>query len=1075
MNGNLTVFKASAGSGKTFTLTAQYIALLLSGESAPHRAILAVTFTNKATAEMKERILQELWEIAYRPEETGSFVQAVRRQLPGVPLETLRQRAANALHAIIHDYDYFRIETIDAFFQSLLTTLAHELNLSAGFRVEIDDKQVVENAVDRLMASIDRRENLRQWVLSYISERIEDNQRWDVTKEVKRLARQIMKEQFLLHEEELLHVLDSEQTLKEYRQELNALMRSAEQEIAQKAAALLQKGEEYGGFEQFNRGNNIVRYVSKIAAGSVEAPTDAFRKYIESTDTWLKKADRENAAARDCAERLREQLAALDTLRRETEPIINSCQLTLRYLNPLRLIGEIGREAGAINRENNRFMLAKTPLLFNRLVGSDDASFVFEKAGTEFRHVMIDEFQDTSTLQWANFKRLLVENMAQGNGCLLVGDVKQSIYRFRNGDWKILNGIEREFGHYPIEIHNLDTNYRSARHIVEFNNGLFPKIAHLLDRMSPDSGISGIYADVEQKDCGRPGGRVEIRYTITSKGRDKAIGETTGNESPETSIPDQLAEEIKALHESGIAYNDMAILVRSNRSVSDILQAFSANYADIPLISDEAFLLSSSPAVLLVIHALRYLTDENNTVSRAFAAHTYQHLVLNHTLSWEKLLENGTNSLPEGYVKHMETLREMPLYELTERLIELFGIGRIEDSAPYIFCLLDEIINYTDGGSPEITAFLKFWDDTLSSKAIPGGEIHGVRILTIHKSKGLAFHTVFLPYCDWYLEKDLPEDLLWCTPQAKPYDTLPLVPIRPGKQMQASVYKKTYEAEHLDRRTEHLNLMYVAFTRAKQNLFVWAKTRGETDLTATEVTMGDLLYAATEGEDVSIGTAQAASSPRKSGFPAEKANEALPYHTVNPLKPHSIPEQIPLETYRPQVEFRQSNTAKDFISDNAPNGNASYIDIGKLMHRIFSMIHTLEDVEAALAELYRSGMIPTDKEREALRHLVTKRMENPTVKDWFSSKWNVYNECSILSRDAEGRLLVRRPDRVMQRGDHTVVVDFKFGNAKPEYYEQVSTYCRLLINMGHRNVKGYLWYVYTGKIDPVCTMTQPKN
>lgn len=1061
MKGNLTVYKASAGSGKTFTLTAEYVALLLSGEPSAHRSILAVTFTNKATAEMKERILQELWEIAYSRDGVGPFAKAVMAHLPHVSEAQLRDRAIAALHAIIHDYDYFRIETIDAFFQSLLTTLAHELGLSAGFKVEINDRQVVDNAVDRLLATINTRSELLSWVLSYINERIEDNQRWDVTGEVKKLARQIMKERFLLNEEQLLKALDSPRLLRDYRKDLYTLSQNASSQLQTMAAEFSQHILDAGGYDRFSRRAKVDVFINKILSGSVEPPSSGVSKYIGNADAWLKTADKKNPSLVAAAENLANKLGALEKEREAAEGVVNSCKLTLNFLNPLRLIGDIGREVSVINKENNRFMLAKTPLLFDKLVGGADASFVFEKAGTEFRHIMIDEFQDTSTLQWGNFKRLLIENMSQGNSCLLVGDVKQSIYRFRNGDWKILSNIKQQFGRYPITVNNLTVNFRSARNIIAFNNTIFPKAAALLDQLSEQSNIAGIYDDVIQQDSGREGGHVEVCYQVSaSKKGKKSAPAAEGEVEEEPQVPDLMAEQMLKLHQNGTAYNDMAVLVRSNRQVKDILDTFAEQYPDIPLISDEAFILSAAPAVQILIHAMRYLADDTDTASLAYVARTYRRLVLHDNCSLTDVAIAPADYIPNEFSKQTKQLRDTPLYELCERLIKIFRLRLLASDAPYLFFFLDELMNYIDSGQAGLLDFLTFWDETLSGKSIPAGEINGVRILTIHKSKGLAFYSVFIPYCDWPLEKDRPDDLLWCMPNRAPYDALPLVPIHPGKAMQASIYGEAYEAEHLDRRTENLNLMYVAFTRAKENLFIWAKAREDVDFLSAELTMGDVLYACTEHSNY----VSEDNMPAKQNAKASKGGIAQP---ANPLKAHPEPLQVSFETYAPHVEFRQSNSAKDFVvDDDGDNDRAQYIDKGKIMHLVFSMIETVADVPCAVERL-SSDCLMTDREKASMIEFIRKRLHHPVAKDWFSGRWHIYNECSILSRNAAGELLVRRPDRVMTDGSETVVVDFKFGNPKQQYEEQVKSYCQLLTRMGHSHVKGYLWYVYSGEIKSV--------
>ncbi len=1080
MTSNLTVYKASAGSGKTFTLTAEYVALILDGTPAAHRAILAVTFTNKATAEMKMRILQELWDLAYGSEGLTDFKKAVMERLPGVDGETLRHRAKSALHAIVHDYDYFRIQTIDSFFQSILSTLAHELKLSAGFRVEINDAQVIDGAVDNLIETLYKRDELRRWVMNYIDQRIEQNESWDVTGEVKRLARLIMKDVFIRNEKNLLKVLDSEEEVKAFAGQLHAIRRNELKELETHAADFHTRVEAVGGYTRISRGGNIEKFVNKIANGIFEEVSESMQGYMCDATKWVKTADRKNADFCAAVEELREALGAFYQKSLVSASICNSCEITLRFINPLRLIGEIEKRVEAINKENNRFMLTRTPYLFAGIIKNEDASFVFEKAAMNLKHVMIDEFQDTSMVQWENFRTLLLENMAQGNSCLLVGDVKQSIYRFRNGDWKILGNIKKYFPRHPVSICNLDVNYRSAQEIIGFNNRLFAEAAVLLDtKDSANSHIADLYDDVVQQCTDKPGGRVEVRFL------DAPASNRSKNKTPDFSAEEQeasedadvctlMAERMLELNADGrgVPFSKMAILVQRNYSATRILNTFTQAGYEIPLVSDEAFLLSSSPAVLTLVNALQYLVEEaapktddkNNktSVSLAYIAAAYRRLVDKDNAHWDEMAEDWMACLPEAFRKDRSRLLEMPLYELCERIVRDFRLDAMPNAAPYLFFFLDEVMTYLDSGVSEIEAFLDYWGETLSSKSIPAGEIDGVRILTIHKSKGLAFHTVFVPYCDWYLDKDKTDSLMWFAPNVAPFSQLSIVPVKPDKQLEQSVYADAYRSEHQDCRTENLNLMYVAFTRAKQNLFVWAKVSekiksGEEGAFQTaQLTMGDVLYTALGGEEYVVDGGE-----EKKEISNDK--EADP----NPFKVGNESEPVGFVAHSPRVDYRQSNSAKDFLADEE-SLDLSYIDIGKLMHHVLSQIQTLDDVDDALGELRRSGVLADEKDRERLSALLKKRLQSPVARDWFSGRWSVYNETTIMHRTDKETVEIPRPDRVMTDGDDTVVIDFKFAKEDAAHSKQVEDYCHLLLQMGYRRVKGYLWYMYTGKIVEVC-------
>ena len=504
MNNNLLVYKASAGSGKTYTLSAEYIARLLCGTPDTYRHILAVTFTNKATAEMKERILQYLWELGYTDTD---FKETILKIAPHLTEEQIRTKAQTALKAIIHDYDHFRVETIDSFFQSLLSNLAHELGLTANFKVNINDKEVIEKSVDKMMKEIENTPEALAWVLDYIEERISEGKKWDISRDIKKLGNNLLKEKLLRAEEQLKTFFSNSQQILRYRKILTDIKEEAHDHLKNAAEHLEHEISLLtNDYSNFSKGNNLRVYLQKLKEGILDPSTGTINNYIADTNNWLRKADQTNAFLIEKAEGFREILIEVEKMRACCLSIVNSCKLSSQPIKPMRLLNVIAKEMEIINKENNHFMLAKTPLLFDQLIGENDTSFVLEKAGINFHHIMIDEFQDTSTLQWRNFKKLLIESLAsEGNKCLLVGDLKQGIYRFRGGDWNILNNISSEFKNATPEIRSLSTNFRSAPHIIDFNNMYFPLAAKHLDDITGKTDISKIYEDVHQENDKKKG------------------------------------------------------------------------------------------------------------------------------------------------------------------------------------------------------------------------------------------------------------------------------------------------------------------------------------------------------------------------------------------------------------------------------------------------------------------------------------------------------------------------------------------------------------------------------------------
>lgn len=1073
MKGNLVVYKASAGSGKTYTLATEYIAHLLSSEPDAYRHILAVTFTNKATAEMKERILQYLWELHHN--QPKKLMDTIKKIAPHLSDDEIKKNAGTALTTIIHNYDHFRVETIDSFFQSLLANLAHELGLSANFRVSINDKEVIEKAVDRMLRNVEQNPPVLSWVLKYIKERIADNKKWDITRDVKQLANNLLKEQLLKHDQEIEEFFSSSERVKKYQtllkemsQEASDYMRNAAEQLDDEIISTPQS------YEAFNRGSTLQAFLKNIMTGELKPPGKLIEGYLADAKNWLRKKDIDNYELTERAEHFRGILSEVEMLRNCGEKIINSCQLSCKQLNPMRLLGEIAKEMAAINKENNHFMLAKTPFLFDRLIGESDTSFVLEKAGINFKNIMIDEFQDTSSLQWQNFKKLLIENLASGNNCLLVGDVKQGIYRFRGGDWNILSNISGAFKNASPDIRTLATNYRSAQAIVNFNNTLFPLAAEYLDNLSEGTEISNIYSDIHQKADNDTGGYVRISLTQTEQDTEE------GKEplSPE----EEMGKEIHRLHESGIPYNKMAILVRYNYQCKEILNTFAQQFPEIPLVSDEAYMLASSEAIQILIDAFRYINDPTDLICRAHLALCYNKDILKKEWDWNSLKDDSLSLLPEA-LADTSTLNKLPLTELCHRLVEILSLHKLPGSTPFLCYFFDRVMEFLEDHSSNISLFLKYWEESLINKSIPATESHGVSILTIHKSKGLAFHTVLIPRCDWIIERDRPSDFLWCEPPQAPYNQVPLLPISYGKAIQQSIYAPQYNSEHHSRRIENLNLLYVAFTRAKQNLLVW----GEATTAENNRNMATLLNSCLEkvinnNDDghllYEVGTpGLGLQEPEKQSKKEINAENILP----NPLKinPEGQEGSFITGTYRGR--FRQSNESQKLCcSPHIEEENSkkttdvsTYIDRGKLMHALFAEIHTLDDIDIAIEKLTAEGAINDQKQGTELKKYVLRQMEEAGTAEWFTPKWNVWREQTLLiprSRNEDGqheRPERLRPDRVMTDGRCYVVVDYKFGKPHAKYAKQVRDYTEQLQKMTPLPVEGYLWYFDSGKVEKV--------
>jgi len=1081
----LVVYRASAGSGKTFTLACEYIKLLVAKPD-DYKNILAVTFTNKATAEMKERIVSKLFGLASGLSSSDDYLQIVCEGLQMEPKD-VRERAQKALRKIVHNYGLFRIQTIDSFFQSVLHNLARELGLTSNFSVNINDTQVEEMAVDELIADLKPDSQLLQWILEYVRTQMDENKSWNVIGKVKEFGRDISKDAYKNNRDELNRVLHEGNDFSSYKSYLYARRETERKKMvvyADRFAALLNENSldindlSYkttgpGGY--FLKLNSDAMLDDKIVGTRVLTAMDDPQAWFSKSQ--LQKKPHLSAVG----EALTQLLQEAESVRVPCATTIRSINIILSNLHLLRLINSIDQKVQQINQQHNRFQLSETQNLLNYFVKETDAPFIFEKVGTQVNHVMIDEFQDTSQMQWANFKVLFNECLSRvGSHNLIVGDVKQSIYRWRNGDWRMLNNIQDEFHRKQMRATSLDTNYRSQGNIIRFNNQFFKRAAEIEQQKLSDGHsseaeqLAKAYADVAQKTRGeKVEGQGLIRIRLLADNKDTLPEGTTMRDK----ILDAMWDDLSDILSHGTEPQNIAILTRANSEIVAIADYMQRAHPDVPIVSDEAFRLDASPATTILISALRLLLMPDDKATSTTLIKAYRQEVM-HDEQFDHAMLMGddvnTRLLPKEYADNMDALVQMPLYDLVETICRLFQLNTIKGADAYLctlFDLLDEHIKDVDA---DIASFVKAWDNTLCSKSIREGDANAIRLMTIHKSKGLEFENVLLPFCDWQLEKS---SRLWIPTADRQSDIcrLPVVPVTFDTRLQGTIFAADYDEEHFQNIIDNLNMLYVAFTRPRCNLFVLGvrrmtkKSKKDGDEgTPNERYRAALIEQVIENE-ATINDQGDLIYERGTFSKDEKTKKDEDNILIAP------PEDRTLDLcFQPmKAEFKQSNASRKLTGDAAQDAwRRKAARRGNIIHSVLSTIRTLDDVPSALRDLACEGLISSDENgelgSEKIIEEIQESLQNEQAASWFGPQWQVVNERDMLLWDDETqKVKTLRADRVIYNDRETVVIDYKTGLPNDAHKDQVREYMRCLRDIGKQNIRGHVWYILQNKIEDV--------
>lgn len=1042
------IMKASAGSGKTYNLAGKYIGLLLkSDDRYAYRHILAVTFTNKATDEMKTRIMKELFTLSTEPRKSGYHDRFVPSLFESD--DEMRKKAESILRDILHDYSAFAVSTIDKFFQQTLKAFSREIGQFASYQVELDKESLVTESVDRVLDSLtEENGTLLSWLTANVLEQIEAGGRYSLDANLLDMAKRLMSPQ----RQEAMHaagvdkeVMCSKERLLTVREKCRELRDAFRSKVVEKAKAVVSvlisagvDAEETNG--KFLR--KIHDYAELESDTKIESPSESFVAKAGDSEKWFAKTKAKTMLPK-VYPALEAPLKEFVALFGKEFAVYNTAMILDSQLYALGVADELSRTFKEIMKEKNVLCIDDSNTILKDIIDGSDAPFVYEKLGVRFEHFLLDEFQDTAHVQWQNFYPLLDNSEGQDGENLIVGDVKQSIYRWRGSDWKLLDETVPEmFPRHKEKV--LDTNYRSLSSIVGFNNGFFAAAADVIDRMA-DEGYKGkmaaIYADVEQKvaKADKPSGNVSLTFCDKSDELQKVY------------------ESIESARANGARLSEIAVLVRSNAIGESVASFLIEN--GVSVITDDSLRVKNSMLVRRIVSLMSCVENPQDTVESFLAA----------SLNVE---------VPKGHI----SLTDMA-ESIFRSLVSGEYAGDWSKEALHVQTFMDNLQDYVSSNGNALRGFLKWWEGENPSISSPSaGE--SVRVMTIHKSKGLAFPYVIIPFVENI--KLFKGDDSWCVPDLEGTELEGVAEgvydVSLSSSSASTLFADDYRAERFLQHVDNMNTLYVAMTRPALGMHLIASTLPAKCMKAIDsgdlsqfADLSQILYwyasslcisgTMTHSVEDGVETFETGAFVDFEDFRKDGDSDVMTFEVAEGEEYPSIPLNASLDEDKEVGErgrLKFSSDSIDFFSEDGEAGySASRRIKGVVLHDILAKVVVPSDLERAVHEEVLSGDITSDEAAKAYEHLKRAIGEIQEKYGWFPENGaEVLNESELMDTDGS----VYRPDRVVICGNKVSVIDFKFGEHHIKYERQVKRYADIWRRMGYAEVSAFLWYVHTGEV-----------